>query len=104
MPADEFVQMASNPHFLGNPLLKTQHFIGLGSYKKLSSDEIEGNVQMRVAHQKYKDSTLVEVAARGHDHGTGTMWFKCIEGVWKLAGLKPNRRWVEYNMELVFGH
>ena len=104
MPADEFVQMTSSPHFLGNPLIKTQHFIGLGSYKKLTKSDIEGTVQMRVAHQKYKDSDFTEVAAKGHDHGTGTMWFKRVEGVWKFAGLKPNRRWAEYNMELIFSH
>lgn len=104
MPAEEFVGMASNSHFLGNPLLKTQHFIGMGTYKKLADDEIEGEFQMRVAHQLYKDDSLTDVAAKGHDHGTATLWFKRVEGVWQFAGLKPNRRWYEFNMELIFAH
>jgi len=104
MPSSEFVQMASSPHFLGNPLIKTQHFIGLGSYRKLTDDEVEAVVQIRVAHQRYTDESLSDVAVKGHDHGTGTMWFKKIDGVWKFAGLRPNRRWAEFNMELIFAH
>nr|POF02473.1 scytalone dehydratase [Quercus suber] len=102
MPADEFVQMASSTHFLGNPLLRTQHFIGLGIWRKSKADEVVAELQLRVAHQKYKDDSMKEVFAKGHDHGTGTMWFKRIEGEWKFAGLRPNSRWAEFDMASIF--
>nr|POE70859.1 scytalone dehydratase-like protein mdpb [Quercus suber] len=102
MPADEFVQMASSPHFLGNPLLRTQHLIGLGKWSKDSADEIVAVLQLRVAHQKYQDDSMKEVSAKGHDHGTGTVWFKCIDGEWKFAGVRPNSRWAEFDMALIF--
>lgn len=103
MPADEFVGMASNPHFLGNPLLKTQHFVGLSSWEKVSNDEIVGHHQMRVAHQRYTDSTMKTVAIKGHSHGSATMWYKKVDGVWKFAGLKPIERWFEYDYDKIFG-
>ncbi|KKA17756.1 Scytalone dehydratase [Rasamsonia emersonii CBS 393.64] len=86
MPSDEFIMMASDPRFLGNPLLKTQHFIGLSTWQKVSDDEIVGTHQLRVPHQKYTDSSMREVAVKGHAHGTATMWYKRVEHEWKFAG------------------
>lgn len=34
MPADEFVQMASNPGLVGDPLVDTQHFIGASKVRE----------------------------------------------------------------------
>lgn len=104
MTAEEFVQMASDPHFLGNPLIKTQHLVGLGTWRKMAEDDMEGIHQLRVAHQKYKDESLKEVLVKGHDHGTGTMWFKRVDGIWKFAGLRPHSRWAEFNLAQVFAH
>ncbi|KAH0301824.1 hypothetical protein KCU74_g18479, partial [Aureobasidium melanogenum] len=42
MPADEFIKMASDPNVLGDPLLKTQHFIGGTRWEKVSDTEIIG--------------------------------------------------------------
>lgn len=103
MPAEEFVPLASNPHFLGNQLLKTQHFIGASRWEEISGDEIQGRHQLRVAHQRYTDSSMKEVAIKGHAHGGATMWFKKIEGTWKFAGLCPDIRWSEYNYDEIFG-
>lgn len=103
MAADEFVGMVSGPHVLGNPLLKTQHFVGTSKWEKVSDDEIVGHHQMRVAHQRYKDSDLKTVDIKGHSHGSATMWYKRVDGVWKFAGLKPNERWFEYDYDKIFG-
>lgn len=103
MASDEFAAMVSSPHVLGNPLLKTQHFVGTSKWEKVSSDEVVGHHQMRVAHQKYTDSTLKTVAIKGHSHGSATMWYKRVDGVWKFAGLKPNERWFEYDYDKIFG-
>ena len=102
MPADEFIQMASDPKVLGNPLLKTQHFIGGTKWEKVSEDEIIGWHQLRVPHQKYTDATMTEVAVNGHAHSTNQHWYKKIDGEWKFAGLNPEIRWSEFDFDKVF--
>lgn len=102
MPADEFVQMASDPNVLGDPLLKTQHFIGGTKWEKVSDDEIIGYHQLRVPHQKYTDETRAKVAVKGHAHSTNKHWYKKVNGEWKFAGLSPDIRWFEYDFDKVF--
>jgi scytalone dehydratase len=102
MPAAEFLTMASDPAVLGNPLLKTQHFIGGTRWEKVSDDEIIGWHQLRVPHQKYTDSTMSTVAVKGHAHSTNKHWYKKVDGEWKFAGLSPDIRWFEYDFDKVF--
>ncbi|KUL89598.1 hypothetical protein ZTR_04353 [Talaromyces verruculosus] len=103
MPASEFVSMVSSPHFLGNQRLKTQHFVGGASkWVQLNDSEIAGYHQMRVAHQKYADDALTEVALKGHGHGKATIWYRKVDGVWKFAGLKPGDRWGEFDYNKIF--
>jgi scytalone dehydratase len=102
MPASEFVTMASDPKVLGNPLLKTQHFIGGTKWEKVSEDEIIGWHQLRVPHQKYTDETMSEVAVKGHAHSTNQHWYKKVDGEWKFAGLNPEIRWSEFDFDKVF--
>jgi len=102
MPADDFVAMASDAHVLGDPLLRTQHFIGGTKWEKVSDDEIIGYHQLRVPHQKFSDATLAHVAIKGHAHSANTHWYKKVEGVWKFAGLNPDIRWGEYEFDKIF--
>jgi len=102
MPAEEFMTMISDPNVLGDPLLKTQHFIGGTKWVKVSDDEIIGYHQLRVPHQKYTDATRAKVAVKGHAHSTNTHWYKKIDGEWKFAGLCPDIRWFEYDFDKVF--
>ncbi|RYC56974.1 hypothetical protein CHU98_g9235 [Xylaria longipes] len=102
MPAEELVGLASSPNFLGNPLLKTQHFVGLSRWEKVSEMEMIGRHQVRVPHQRYTDASRTTVAVKGHSHGGATMWYKRIDGVWKFAGLCPEIRWYEYDYDKVF--
>lgn len=102
MPVDGFLQMASDPHVLGNPKVKTQHLIGAQKWKKVSDDEMIAYHQMRVAHQKYSDDKFTEVAVKGHAHGKCTTWFRKIDGEWKWAGLEPDIRWSEYDHDKIF--
>ncbi|KAF2839357.1 scytalone dehydratase [Patellaria atrata CBS 101060] len=102
MPAEEFVAMASDPNVLGDPLLKTQHFIGGTRFEKISDDEVVGYHQLRVPHQKYTDATRTKVAVKGHAHSTNTHWYRKVDGVWKFAGLSPDIRWYEYDFDKVF--
>ncbi|KAF3390862.1 Scytalone dehydratase [Talaromyces pinophilus] len=102
MPVDDFVKMASDPHVLGNPKVKTQHFIGAQKWTKISDDEMIAKHQMRVAHQKYRDEKFTEVALKGHGYGACTTTFRKIDGVWKWAGLTPEIRWHEYDLDKIF--
>ncbi|EFX02941.1 scytalone dehydratase [Grosmannia clavigera kw1407] len=95
LPAADFVQMASNTHFLGNVRIKTQHLIGAEKWISTGADTITGYHQMRVAHQKYKDDGLTEVLRQGHAHGNATVRYRKVDGVWKFAGLTPDIRWSE---------
>ncbi|KAK4695459.1 scytalone dehydratase, partial [Lecanoromycetidae sp. Uapishka_2] len=102
MPADEYVAMASDPHVLGDPLLKTQHFIGSSKWEKVSDTEAIGWHQLRVPHQKYTDASRTEIAVKGHAHGSNQHWYRKIDGTWKFAGLAPIIRWGEFDFDKVF--
>ncbi|KAG6157955.1 hypothetical protein E4U25_004506 [Claviceps purpurea] len=102
MPADEFVGMVSSPGFLGNPLIKTQHFVGMTRWTQTSEDSITGRHQMRVAHQKYADAQMKEVVLKGHGHGGATTWFRKVDGDWKFAGIEPEIRWAEFDLDKIF--
>ncbi|KUI65329.1 Scytalone dehydratase [Cytospora mali] len=104
MPAEQFLGMASDQKFLGNRRLKTQHFVGATKWVQSSEDEITGYHQMRVAHQKYADDELTEVALKGHAHGKATIWYRRVDGVWKFAGIQPDIRWSEYDHDKIFAH
>jgi scytalone dehydratase len=103
MPADEFITLVSNPKFLGNMELRTQHFVGASRWEKISDVEIMGKHQLRVAHQKYTDDSLKTVALKGHAHGGASMWYRKVDDSWKFAGLCPDIRWSEYDYEKMFG-
>lgn len=102
LPADDYVAMASDPHVLGDPLLKTQHFIGSSKWEKIADDEVVGWHQLRVPHQRYTNETRTEVAVKGHAHGTNQHWYRKIDGVWKFAGLAPEIKWGEFDFDKVF--
>ena len=102
MPADEYVAMASDPHVLGDPLLKTQHFIGSSKWEYVSETEAIGWHQLRVPHQRYTDESRTEIAVKGHAHGSNQHWYKKIDNVWKFAGLAPIIRWGEFDFDSVF--
>jgi scytalone dehydratase len=104
MPAEQFLGMASDKRFLGNPRLKTQHLIGATKWEQTSATEIIGYHQFRVAHQKYADDALTEVAVKGHAHGKGTIWYRKVDGVWKFAGIQPDIRWSEYDHDKIWEH
>ena len=102
MPADEYVAMASDTHVLGDPLLKTQHFIGASRWEKVSDTEVVGWHQLRVPHQRYTDESRNEIAVKGHAHGTNQHWYRKVDGAWKFAGLAPEIRWGEFDFDKVF--
>lgn len=102
MKPDEYVAMVSDPGFLGDPLLRTQHLLGMTRWEKRSDDLIVGHHQLRAAHVRYADETQQEEVMRGHSHATNEHYYRLVDGEWKFAGLKPCIRWNEYDFENVF--
>jgi scytalone dehydratase len=102
MPAQEFLGMAFNERFLGNLRLKTQQFVGATKWVQHGEDGITGYHQMRVAHQKYADNDLKEVAVKGHAHGKATIWYRKVDGDWRFAGIQPDIRWSKYDHDKIW--
>lgn len=103
MSAEDFVRMAGSEHFLGDPHISTQHFLGKSSFEKISDTEILGIHQIRAAHVRYKDLESKEVKAKGHGHGVMYHSYRKVDGQWKLSGVKPQVRWNEYDFAGVVG-
>ena len=102
MSAAEYVAMCSDRNFLGNPAVMCQHLIGGSFFDKVSEHEAEGRHQIRAAHQVYTDGTRTTVKLVGHAHASNVHWYRRIEGVWKLAGVKPEVLWSEGNFDGVW--
>lgn len=81
--------MASGSGVLGDPTMKTQHFVGATRWEPVSATEVTGYHQLRVPHQKHTNITLKEVEYKGHAHSANKHWYRKIDGVWKFAGLAP---------------
>lgn len=94
--------MASDPNVIGNPLLRTQHFIGGSKWEKTDDENIIGYHQLWVPHQVYSDESCTKVAIRGYAHSFNLHWYKKVKGVWKFAGLNPDIRWTEFDFDKVF--
>jgi scytalone dehydratase len=95
--------MISNPLFLGDPLVDSQHFIGAASkWVKVSDTEITGCHQSRAAHIRWTDETKSGVAAKGHGHGNIRIEYQKVDGVWKWAGIKTHVRWNEHDWSKIF--
>ena len=104
MPAEQFLGIMSDQKFLGNPRVKTQHFVGATKWSQTSENEITGYHQMRVAHQRYADDEMTDVAIKGHVHGKNTILYRKVDSVWKFAGVEPDIRWFEYDFDKIFEH
>lgn len=102
LPSGKFAAMVSGENFLGDETLKTQHFIGATKWIRVGDGHVVSHQQMRVAHQKYTDNTLKEVAFKGHAHGNSKVDYLLVDGEWKFAGLEPGVWWTEYNYEKLF--
>ncbi|MCJ1283721.1 hypothetical protein MMC26_003052 [Xylographa opegraphella] len=102
LPASSFVAMMSDPKFLGDPLIDTQHLMGGSKYRKLSSTHIEAQHQIRAAHQRYKTLEKKEVEVKGHGYAMITLTYRQVEGVWKWGGITTLIRWNEHDFDKVF--
>ncbi|KAM3077198.1 Pituitary homeobox 2 [Clarireedia jacksonii] len=95
MSAKDFMSMVTDPGFLGDPCVKTQHLLGATRWEKISDDYVIGHHQLRAGHQVYTTPELKEIKLKGHSHATNEHYYKKVNGVWKFAGLKPLVRWNE---------
>ncbi|KAH0848897.1 hypothetical protein AYO21_10635 [Fonsecaea monophora] len=102
LPAEKYIAMMSDPLFLGDELVASQHLIGATKWEKVSDVEMVSHHQSRAAHQRFEDVRRRDVAVKGHGHGTVTTFYKKIDGQWKWAGIKTKVIWNEFDFEHVF--
>jgi scytalone dehydratase len=95
MPLDDYIAMCKNQKFLGDPCTMTQHLVGASYFERISETEVIGHHQVRAAHQVYTAPDLKEVRFFGHAQATNLHWYKKIDEVWKIAGLRPKVLWGE---------
>ncbi|KAJ5690267.1 Scytalone dehydratase [Penicillium macrosclerotiorum] len=102
MKSEDFITLMSSPHFLGDPLVRTQHLLGAAKYEYVSEYEIVATHQVRAAHQRYVDLEHTKVAYQGYGNGSVKHWYKKIDGVWKLSGILPEMYWTEGDFSKIF--
>ena len=102
MSADDYVRMASDPGFLGDPLVKTQHLLGQTWWEKISDTEVVGHHQLRAAHNRWTDTSMQRLDRRGHGHASNEHFYQKIDGVWKMSGIRPTPHWNEFDFEFIF--
>ncbi|KAJ5660922.1 Scytalone dehydratase [Penicillium longicatenatum] len=81
MSIDDFVAKMSDPKFLGDSCLRTQHLIGATWWERVSETEVIGRHQVRAAHVRFKDSSCSEEVRGGHSHTTNELYYRKIDGV-----------------------
>lgn len=99
MAADEFVGLMAQVGSVGDPLVHTQHLIGISKWQKISDEEIIGHHQLRTSHQRYSSGDLRTVERKGRGHAMMRHFYRKINGQWKLAGLRPTLRWNEIEFD-----
>ncbi|KAL4735872.1 NTF2-like protein [Aspergillus similis] len=90
---DEFVAKFLSPDLLGRQTLLSQHFLGQPYFKSVAEDEIVVEWQQIAGHGRWiKDSHPVKKQVDKTSDGRSYMEqrYKKINGVWKLAALKPS--------------
>ncbi|KAF2653723.1 Scytalone dehydratase [Lophiostoma macrostomum CBS 122681] len=95
---DEYVAILSSTKLLGDPRMKTQHFLGASKWESLCDGSVQVDHQIRVAHQRYKDEDLLEVVNKGHGHGVTRHVYRKVTGSWKIVGVAPSLNWFEYDL------
>lgn len=95
---DDYTAILSDLKLLGSRKLKTQHLLGASKWERLDDGSVLVAYQIRVAHQRYTDDSLTEVAKKGHAHGVTRHWYRKIDGAWKLEGVAPNLNFAEYDL------
>lgn len=108
MTAGDFLAFVSSPHFLGDPLIHTQHLIGACTFERVEATEgeeeevVRGLWQIRAAHQRVREDGTSECHGHGHAMIEHLYRREGKGGEWRLAGVKPNVRWNEGNFEGIF--
>jgi scytalone dehydratase len=92
MPADEFVEMVSGAKMFGDPLLRTQHLVGSSKWEKTSDIEIFGLHQVRSGSLRSNGANKEDAVFESYRTLIVQHWYRKVDDVWKLAGIKPLSR------------
>lgn len=101
MPAASFVAMMTNPLFLGDKNIDSQHLLALSKWEKVSDTQIISQHQSRAAHMRWNEGRET-IAAKGHGHGLVKMFYRKIDGEWKWGGIVTKVDFNEHEFEKVF--
>lgn len=101
-PATSFIANISRRDRLGDPVLKTQHFLGASKWEQTSDTEIIGHHQLIASHLQYIDETFRTPRYEGVAHGTNVFKYKKLGDQWKLAGMLIYKRWMVGDVEKMF--
>lgn len=89
MPAADFVAMVSGPKMFGDASLRTQHLVGASKLEVQSKDKA-------ISHHQVRSRSMRSEAGQESVQNDRTIvimhTYIRINGVWKLAGLKPMAR------------
>lgn len=96
MPRDDFVNAMRQYGFVGDQLVRTHHHIGASKWHKVSDDYVIGHHQLRASHQRFAAADLQVVQNQGSGHSVMQIFYRRLQGEWKIAGMKPTVRWHEY--------
>lgn len=103
LTAKEFLQLSDNKNRLGG-LVDCIHHVGASKFERTGKDTITGHHQIRVEYKRYRtmEKKETEVEARGHGLTMMLHYYKKVDGKWKLAGVKPQKRLDEFNFPQIF--
>lgn len=99
MSASAFVEMVSSSGFLGDQLIRTQHFIGASKWRKVNDNLIMGHHQIRSTHHRFAEPIVndnaegVDAPIKAKSHVMAMITYVRIDGMWKWSGIETDIRW-----------
>lgn len=109
MPAADFVAMMSSPGFLGDPLIRTQHFVGATKWRKTADDCILGHHQIRSTHHRFAvppvgdNATGVKSDVAAKAHVMAIITYRRVGEEWRWGGIETDIHWHDGEFVKIFG-
>jgi scytalone dehydratase len=95
------MRLSNHPNRLGG-IVDCIHHIGGSKYDRTGPDTVTGYHQVRIEYKRWKTMEKKEVEVEGQGLTMMLHYYQKINGVWKLAGVKPTGRLSNFNFEKIF--
>ena len=93
--------MSDHPNRLGG-IVDCIHHVGVSKYDRTGPDTVTGHHQVRTEYRRWKTMERKEVEATGEGLTVMLHFYRKVDGVWKLEGVKPLTRMNDFNFEKIF--